>query len=224
MQVKVQQTNTARRYRSDTEENMQSLHAPSPGWARPCTTPSCPLFLFTPISKTDQMRRTGHAQTRRLPHEHAEPNCFEWVERCALNKYADNKHAKKNRYFSQQHFHNTTGIWRLRWEITNRSHAQVKLFHLVTPRRIHKIRELFSSEMIHHCNLRIQRPRHNRKECCNLCCRHPFRHRLDCTEVFFFHCPCMATNHGKELPQFFCGGTVSELGMPRYFLPCQTSA
>ena len=141
---------------------------------------------FTPISKTDQMRRTGHAQTRRLPHEHAEPNCFEWVERCALNKYADNKHAKKNRYFSQQHFHNTTGIWRLRWEITNRSHAQVKLFHLVTPRRIHKIRELFSSEMIHHCNLRIQRPRHNRKECCNLCCRHPFRHRLDCTEVFFF--------------------------------------
>ena len=88
--------------------------------------------------KTDQLRRTGHAQTRRVPRKHTEPNCFEWLEGCALNKYTDNKNAKRNQNISEQHCDNTTGTCRMRWEITSRLDAPRKLFHLVTAKRIHK--------------------------------------------------------------------------------------
>ena len=37
-----------------------------------------------------------------IAHEHTEPNCYEWSERCALNKHTDNKNAKKNRNISEQ--------------------------------------------------------------------------------------------------------------------------
>ena len=34
------------------------------------------------------------------------------------------------------------------------------------------------------------------------------QHRLDFNAVFFLHRHCVAADHGKELSQFFCGGTV----------------
>ena len=115
--------------------------------------------------KTDQLRRTGHAQTRRWPRKHTEPNGFAWLEGCAHNKYTD-KNAKRNQHISE-HCDNTTGTWRMRWEMTSRLDAPRNLFHLVAARRIHKIRKVISTRMIGY-------PRHARKECCNFWCRHPF--------------------------------------------------
>ena len=37
-----------------------------------------------------------------------------------------------------------------------------------------------------------------------------FQHRLDCIVVFSVRSHRVATDHGKELSQFFCRGTVSE--------------
>ena len=49
-----------------------------------------------------------------------------------------------------------------------------------------------------------------RQESSHFCCRHRFQHRLDCIVVFSFHSNRVATDHGKELTQLFCRGTVSE--------------
>ena len=89
-----------------------------------------------------------------------------------VNKYTDSKKTKRNGNISEQQCDNTTGTWRMRWEITSRLK---RLFHLVTATRIHKMRKLTSSEIIRCCNSRIQRHHHACKECCNLCCKHlPF--------------------------------------------------
>ena len=95
----------------------------------------------------------------------------------------------------------------MRWEITSRLHAS---FTESLPEESTKMHNPISRQMSRYCKPRIQRPRRARKERCNLSCKHPFQHRLDCIEVFILHCHCIATNRGKELPQFFCGGTVSE--------------
>ena len=146
------------------------------------------------------MRRTVHAQTRRLPHKHTEPNCYEWLS--APNKCTDNKNAKRNQNISEQQCENTTGTWRMRWGNYKQTPRSNEMF---SPGHCQKDPQKYANSSA----ARIQRHRHARKECCNLCCRHPLQHHLDCIEVFFLHLHGMATNHGKELLQFFCGGTVS---------------
>ena len=41
-------------------------------------------------------------------------------------------------------------------------------------------------------------------------CSHRFQHRLDCIVIFSVHGHRAAADHGKELSQLFCRGTVSE--------------
>ena len=62
-----------------------------------------------------------------------------------------------------------------------------------------------------------------RQKCSHFCCRHPFQHRLDCIVVFSVRSHRVATDHGKELPKFFCRGTVGE-HVTRVELPDQPAS